>query len=265
MNKLDEDLNKKINEIKNLIQKKYMDKIEINKIIKTLEVQIKSLGEDTKKDSDSWLLAKRPLKCFNCASCEANIKNDYASADYLPWKKYPKGDKIHRMGQGFSHMLQMMTSEFVKSIQDMEINTRNNFNSISTQFNERPNNVNNNINNNIMINNTREEFNTKNGKKNNKMKLPKVHPYSNTKLKKYKLENSLPVSDDENNYIDSVNNNEDEAKEDKNSPKILKIYKKNNKMGKDYENFELMSTRNNDFNRKFPFMKTDKNIYDKED
>ena len=133
-----------------------MDKIEINKIIKTLEVQIKSLGEDTKKDSDSWLLAKRPLKCFNCASCEANIKNDYASADYLPWKKYPKGDKIHRMGQGFSHMLQMMTSEFVKSIQDMEINTRNNFNSISTQFNERPNNVNNNINNNIMINNTRE-------------------------------------------------------------------------------------------------------------
>ena len=265
VNKLDEDLNKKINEIKNLIQKKYMDKIEINKIIKTLEVQIKSLGEDTKKDSDSWLLAKRPLKCFNCASCEANIKNDYASADYLPWKKYPKGDKIHRMGQGFSHMLQMMTSEFVKSIQDMEINTRNNFNSISTQFNERPNNVNNNINNNIMINNTREEFNTKNGKKNNKMKLPKVHPYSNTKLKKYKLENSLPVSDDENNYIDSVNNNEDEAKEDKNSPKILKIYKKNNKMGKDYENFELMSTRNNDFNRKFPFMKTDKNIYDKED
>ena len=265
VNKLDEDLNKKINEIKNLIQKKYMDKIEINKIIKTLEVQIKSLGEDTKKDSDSWLLAKRPLKCFNCASCEANIKNDYASADYLPWKKYPKGDKIHRMGQGFSHMLQMMTSEFVKSIQDMEINTRNNFNSISTQFNERPNNINNNINNNIMINNTREEFNTKNGKKNNKMKLPKVHPYSNTKLKKYKLENSLPVSDDENNYIDSVNNNEDEAKEDKNSPKILKIYKKNNKMGKDYENFELMSTRNNDFNRKFPFMKTDKNIYDKED
>ena len=265
VNKLDEDLNKKINEIKNLIQKKYMDKIEINKIIKTLEVQIKSLGEDTKKDSDSWLLAKRPLKCFNCASCEANIKNDYTSADYLPWKKYPKGDKIHRMGQGFSHMLQMMTSEFVKSIQDMEINTRNNFNSISTQFNERPNNVNNNINNNIMINNTREEFNTKNGKKNNKMKLPKVHPYSNTKLKKYKLENSLPVSDDENNYIDSVNNNEDEEKEDKNSPKILKIYKKNNKMGKDYENFELMSTRNNDFNRKFPFMKTDKNIYDKED
>ena len=265
VNKLDEDLNKKINEVKNLIQKKYMDKIEINKIIKTLEVQIKSLGEDTKKDSDSWLLAKRPLKCFNCASCEANIKNEYASADYLPWKKYPKGDKIHRMGQGFSHMLQMMTSEFVKSIQDMEINTRNNFNSISTQFNERPNNVNNNINNNIMINNTREEFNTKNGKKNNKMKLPKVHPYSNTKLKKYKLENSLPVSDDENNYIDSVNNNEDEAKEDKNSPKILKIYKKNNKMGKDYENFELMSTRNNDFNRKFPFMKTDKNIYDKED
>ena len=73
-----------------------------------------------KNDSDSWLLAKRPLKCFNCASCEDNIKNEnYNTADYLPWKKYPRGEKIHRMGQGFSHMLQMMTSEFIKSIEKM--------------------------------------------------------------------------------------------------------------------------------------------------
>ena len=136
INKLDDDINKKINELKNVIQKKYLEKSEFNKSIKTLEVQIKSLGDEGKKDADSWLLAKRPLKCFNCASCEANIKNDYNSADYLPWKKYPKGEKIHRMGQGFSHMLQMMTSEFVKSIErneELEINTKNNFNSISTQ------------------------------------------------------------------------------------------------------------------------------------
>ena len=64
------------------------------------------------------------------------------------------------MGQGFSHMLQMMTSEFVKSIernefnQDLEINTKNNFgnfNSLSTQFNEKNYN-------NIVINNTKEIF-----------------------------------------------------------------------------------------------------------
>ena len=274
INKLDEETNKKINELKNLIQKKYLEKIDFHKTIKTLEVQIKSLGEESKKDADSWLLAKRPLKCFNCASCEANIKNDYNSADYLPWKKYPKGEKIHRMGQGFSHMLQMMTSEFVKSIernelnQDLEINTKNNFgNNISTNFNEKIN-----FNNNIIINNKDSINNNdliKNLKK-SKMKLPKVHPYSNSKIKKYKIEEALPVSDDDINYGEENNintNNEDEIKST--SPKILKIYKKR---GKDsYENMGPTTmrnehiTRNTELAKKFNFMKTDKNLYYKEE
>ena len=266
INKLDEDINKKINELKNVIQKKYLEKTEFNKSIKTLEVQIKSLGDEGKKDADSWLLAKRPLKCFNCASCEANIKNDYNSADYLPWKKYPKGEKIHRMGQGFSHMLQMMTSEFVKSIErneELEINTKNNFNSISTQFNEKNNN------NNMVINTTNNNDFIKNLKKNSKMKLPKVHPYSNSKLKKYKLEESLPVSDDDLNYQEVVNNKEeDEIKET--SPKILKIYKK--KEGKDSDDTMGPTTmrnermnRNLDLVRKYQFLKTDKNNFDKDE
>ena len=266
INKLDDDINKKINELKNVIQKKYLEKTEFNKSIKTLEVQIKSLGDEGKKDADSWLLAKRPLKCFNCASCEANIKNDYNSADYLPWKKYPKGEKIHRMGQGFSHMLQMMTSEFVKSIErneELEINTKNNFNSISTQFNEKNNN------NNMVINTTNNNDFIKNLKKNSKMKLPKVHPYSNSKLKKYKLEESLPVSDDDLNYQEVVNNKEeDEIKET--SPKILKIYKK--KGGKDsYDTMGPTTMRNERMNRnldlvrKYQFLKTDKNNFDKDE
>ena len=270
INKLDEEINKKINDLKNLLQKKYLEKIDFNKNIKTLEVQIKSLGDESKKDADSWLLAKRPLKCFNCASCEANIKNDYNSADYLPWKKYPKGEKIHRMGQGFSHMLQMMTSEFVKSIernelnQDLEINTKNNFgnpNNISNNFNEKINFNNNNI----IINNKDNNNNDfiKNLKR-SKMKLPKVHPNSNSKIKKYKLEDTLPVSDDDINYAEEINNNninEDEMKA--NSPKILKIYKKRGK--ESYDNMGPTTlrnehiTRNNEFAKKFNFMKTDRN------
>ena len=272
INKLDDEINKKINDLKNIIQKKYIEKIEFNKTIKTLEVQIKSLNDEGKKDADSWLLAKRPLKCFNCASCEANIKNDYNSADYLPWKKYPKGEKIHRMGQGFSHMLQMMTSEFVKSIernelnQDLEINTKNNFgsfNSISTQINEKNNNIN--------VNNSKDNNDfIRNLKKNSKIKLPKVHPYSNSKLKKYKLEETLPVSDDDYNYQEVVNNNNEDDIKEQNSPKILKIYKK--KGGKD--NFDTMAptttrnerlTRNSDLIKKYQFVKTDKNTYDKEE
>ena len=269
VNKLEEEINKKINDLKNNIQKKYLEKLEFNKTIKTLEVQIKSLGDEGKKDADSWLLAKRPLKCFNCASCEANIKNDYNSADYLPWKKYPKGEKIHRMGQGFSHMLQMMTSEFVKSIernelnQDLEINTKNNFsnfNSISTQFNEK-NNFNNNK------DNSNNDF-IKNLKK-SKMRLPKVHP-SNSKLKECKLEDTLPVSEDDYNYQEVINNNNEEDLKEQNNPKILKIYKKKGNK-ESYDNLAPTSvrnerlTRNLEFSKKFNNMKTDKNLYDKEE
>ena len=163
-------------------------------------------------------------------------------------------------------MLQMMTSEFVKSIErneELEINTKNNFNSISTQFNEKNNN------NNMVINTTNNNDFIKNLKKNSKMKLPKVHPYSNSKLKKYKLEESLPVSDDDLNYQEVVNNKEeDEIKET--SPKILKIYKK--KGGKEsYETMNNPTTRNDrlsrniEYSKKYNLLKTDKNIYDKEE
>ena len=121
INLIEDDTNNKINDIKKAIQKKYLEKFEFHKTIKSLEIQIKSNVEDKKKlESDNWLLAKKPLNCFTCASCEAKIKNEeYIPADYLAWKKYPRGEKIHRMGQGFSHMLQMMTSEFIKNIEKM--------------------------------------------------------------------------------------------------------------------------------------------------
>ena len=271
INKLDEEINNRINEFKNHLQKKYIEKTEFNKIIKSFEVQIKSLGEENKKDSNSWLLAKRPLKCFNCASCEANIKNDYSVADYLAWKKYPRGEKIHRMGQGFSHMLQMMTSEFVKSIeknefpQEFEMSSRNNNNNLSTQFNDKHGG--------FIINNKDEFIN--NLKKNSKMKLPKVKQFSNSKIKLKKYEETLPVSDDENNYWENYNNNlENEIRNSQNSPKILKIKKKEkSNFGKGnvkniYNN--LISTqeqlfskdRNLDLGRNKMVFKTEKNTFE---
>ena len=97
-----------------------------------------------------------------------------------------------------------------------------------------------------------------------------MHPYSNSKLKKYKLEETLPVSDDDYNYQEVVNNNNEDDIKEQNSPKILKIYKK--KGGKD--NFDTMAptttrnerlTRNSDLIKKYQFLKTDKNTYDKEE
>ena len=89
INLIEDDVNNKINELKKIIQKKYLEKLEYHKGIKSLEIQLKSNIEEKKKlDAESWLLAKKPLNCFNCASCEAKIKNDeYVPADYLAWKK----------------------------------------------------------------------------------------------------------------------------------------------------------------------------------
>ena len=239
LTKFDEDFNNKLNELKLFIQKRYLEKFEFNKTIKSIEVQIKSLNDEPKKtDAENWLLAKRPLKCFNCASCEANIKNDnYNTADYLPWKKYPRGEKIHRMGQGFSHMLQMMTSEFIKSLEKNEFpldyessarntNTNNNSNIFNSQFDKSTAAG-------FVINNKEQIQDDALSLKKSKMKLPKVKQYSKPKIKKY--EETLPISDEE--LVDNVVDNNKELIVNSNSPKILKITKKaKQKMGEDKGN-----------------------------
>lgn len=117
VNRIESEMNNKIIELKSVLQRKLVDKADFAKNIKQLELEIKALDlENKKSDADSWIMGKKPVGCFNCATCEANIKNENPSSEYLAWNKYPQQDKIYRMGQGFSHMLQMMTSEFIKSI-----------------------------------------------------------------------------------------------------------------------------------------------------
>ena len=232
INLIEDDTNSKINEIQKLIQKKYLEKLEFHKTIKSLEIQLKSTEEEKKKlEADSWLLAKKPINCFNCASCEAKIKNDeYVPADYLAWKKYPRGEKIHRMGQGFSHMLQMMTSEFIKNIEknefpsEQEVSSRNINNanlSTSPSYHptERPN-----INSVVLSNKERED--SIGFKKKTKFILPRMNESKN-KIKLINADN-LPISDDENNdiIISDTRAKETETNKEINAPKILKITKK---------------------------------------
>ena len=270
VNKLEDDLNAKISELKVIFSKKFVEKSEMMRNIKQLELQIKTLDFESKKtDADTWLMAKQPIGCFNCASCEANIKNVHPSNEYLPWNKYPQQDKIYRMGKGFSHMLQMMTSEFVKSIgnaqKDNDITSRSNGknpNIVLDINNHNIHNRNDNINLNInerkqsasvlKINN-KEQFNEEALRKINnynlysskgkgRMQLPRVFNFK----KKLKLRNSsgIPVSDDErsrrNDSVEKDNIN------DITSPKIMKIRKKNQFLRTD-ENADLTDTYNSKF------------------
>ena len=229
INKLEEDILSKINDLKIYCNRKFVDKVEFNKQIKALDVQIKNFTGDRKKtDGDGWLMAKQPLKCFNCASCEANIKNTNPIQEYIPWNKYPQGEKIYRMGQGFSHMLQMMTSEFVRTFGDN--NNAGNINS-DNEANKNSNNNSNSllyhssdksfsgmkINNKEQIKDDAFNFYRTGGK----VKLPKMKKYSK---KKDKFDESIPVSDEEKDYVgDSIDKLNPVITD---SPKIMKITKK---------------------------------------
>ena len=247
VNRLEDEIGTKINEVKTSLSKKFVDKVEFMKNIKQLEIQIKSMDlENKRSEGDSWIMAKKPVGCFNCASCEANIKNVNPSNEYLAWNKYPQQDKIYRMGQGFSHMLQMMTSEFVKSIGNAEKETEIDLTSRSNNLAINPNLIfdksqlvsDNNerkqsasvlkINNKEQINDEIlkkiNNYNLNSNKSKGKVQLPRVLKFKKRLKLKNDGINNVPVSDDE--YTGRNNSIEREGFKDNTSPKILKILKK---------------------------------------
>ena len=196
-----------VEELKLSISKKYADKTETNKNIKFLETQIKTLQESfTKKmeGADNWLLAKKPLNNYVCASCESIIRGELDKrSEYIPWNRYPNRDeKSYRMGHGFSRMLQMI-NEDKKRMQ--EIKEKDNMSDLDKSRSDSEQN--------FVINGS--------------VKLPKLkHKHINSG--KIKNNNSLNNEDDNNLPFDSNNpylENEPISSEDR--PKIMKIYKRN--------------------------------------
>ena len=127
VSELEDKMNTLLSELKLSIHKKYAEKYEMNKLIKVLETKIRQLTDENAKrleGGENWLLAKRPLNGYKCASCEAYLDNLAGPQDYLPWNKYPtrEAEKAYRMGSGFSHMLQMMNTEYVRNLDRKEIN-----------------------------------------------------------------------------------------------------------------------------------------------
>ena len=247
LDKLEEKINGKINELNNIIHKKYLEKAEHYKAVKLLEAKIKVQVEENKKESESWIMAKRPLKCFNCATCESNIKNMSPTNEYLPWNKYPPGEKIYRMGQGFSHMLQMMTNEFVKNVEknanelqkeneqshkSLNLNTMNDMRRVNTNF---ANNEKTLIG--LSINNRHHyvddsEQTVNNIRKSGKVRLPLMTKFM--KAKKANNFNDIPISDEEGD-----NNDLFDKFKILGSPKIMKIVKKKNSVSKSVRLSEL--------------------------
>ena len=112
-----------IEDFKSSLHKKYMERVEIQKALRLLENQIKSLNESSKKNegSDTWLLAKKPIGHYMCASCEANLKDLEQKDNYVPWNKYPiREEKNYRLGHGYSRILEMVNEEILKNFENRD-------------------------------------------------------------------------------------------------------------------------------------------------
>ena len=114
-----------LDELKINCNKKYADKYETVKNIKFLETQIKAINDQYVKKAegqDNWLLAKKPMSNYLCASCEGVIRGELDKrCEYIPWNKYPnREEKYTRMGHGFSHMLQLVNDDIRKNVDNKE-------------------------------------------------------------------------------------------------------------------------------------------------
>jgi hypothetical protein len=95
----------------------------MNKNFKSLELQIKELYEYLiKKDeqADKWLIAKKPLGGYSCASCENYLGDLKENNEQVIWNKFPERENINsnydnKVGSGYSRLLNLVNIKEIKN------------------------------------------------------------------------------------------------------------------------------------------------------
>ncbi len=112
-----------LNEFKDKVYKLFPKKSDMNKNFKSLELQIKEIYEYlNKKDeqADKWLIAKKPLGGFSCASCENYLGDLKENNEQVIWNKFPDRENIHsnydnKVGSGYSRLLNLVNIKEIKN------------------------------------------------------------------------------------------------------------------------------------------------------
>ena len=105
--------------------KKFSEKTEIQKQLKYLEMEIKHIAESylLKENNENWLIAKKPMNNYHCASCDSYIGELSSKNEFSAWNKLiPHEDNKYRMGHGFSRMLQLVNADLLKSAEGIKNN-----------------------------------------------------------------------------------------------------------------------------------------------
>ena len=235
MKAFEEIINNKLEELKLFCLKKFPDKIENSKNIKYLDSQIRHIIDVYIKKldkQDSWLIAKKPLGGYSCASCEAYLGELKKSQDYMPWNKYPnrERDKNFRLGNGFSKMLNMLNVDFRNQIEQIRDNTyesdneKDGRNSAEKNINKRR------LSKNLSSANI-HSTNINAGRIGNKNILPKINA---NKGEEFNGNLSVDVKNggEMNEYGNLVNNSDDtknifNVENNEDQPHVVKVYRKN--------------------------------------
>ena len=198
----------KMEDLKISFAKRFADKNEVNRVTKYLDQQIKNIIQIYIKKiekGDNWLLSKKPITNNLCASCESyigDLKDSNNNNIYIPWNKYPvkdPNDKLYRMGNGYSKMLQMIQiDESEKKMNPNHMTKTEFFSGIDMS-----------------------EFSAK--KTNTINSMNKTLQKSLPKLKRKKMKKKFNTTDTENNNI-NANDDSDDGEDD---PKITKIFRVN--------------------------------------
>ena len=120
LNNIRNNLLERMEELVKACNLKFADKNESLKNFKHIEEQLKKIlfllkkrnEQNIEGDANNWLLAKKPINGYSCASCESylgDLSNDIKK--YVPWNRMPlreSSDNLYRMGSGYSKMLQMI-------------------------------------------------------------------------------------------------------------------------------------------------------------
>jgi hypothetical protein len=210
----------KIEDLKISSSKKFADHNDTYKTFKYLEQQIKNITQiflkKMDKSDNTWLLAKKPINTV-CASCESYIGDLRDTGTYIPWNKYPSkdpNDKLYRLGNGYSKMLQMIQIDENEKKNINGYQTYTDFNDVIKQIN---NPLKNEGNNDLLSSRAKG------------LGLPKI------KDKKKVKQSSENINNDDLVKINNLNSNGEESEEEGNQPKITKIYRMT-KEGKDKDN-----------------------------
>ena len=219
-------------------------------LVQNLQEHFKKLLElltvREEQEKENWLIAKKPVAGFSCASCESfigDLKND--KNKYIHWNKLPfrekesSGEKFFRVGNGYSRLLQMVNFDnngniTLNPFANLNENNNTNHNNSSIISNNSENNRSNNLNRSA----SRERCKSTKTKKGSKEKS-KTIDILKSKNEENKAERKLPLikcsmsTDNFEKVVESTNlNNQNNGGGGINtslnfkSPKINKILKK---------------------------------------